>query len=62
MNFFELVVFVSGKRLYKIKKPESNVIVTSCSCIFVSISIQINTFQKSISAYNSKKCIDVCNF
>ncbi|XP_060840474.1 peptide transporter family 1-like [Rhopalosiphum padi] len=32
-----IFIFVCGKRLYKIKKPESNVIVTSFSCIYHAI-------------------------
>jgi hypothetical protein len=34
-----LVIFVLGKRLYIIKKPEGNVVLEVCKCIGVSISV-----------------------
>ncbi|XP_027843456.2 peptide transporter family 1-like [Aphis gossypii] len=37
-----IFIFISGKRLYKIKKPESNVIVTSFSCIYHAIKRRLS--------------------
>ncbi|XP_060880666.1 peptide transporter family 1-like [Metopolophium dirhodum] len=45
-----IFIFVCGKRLYKIKKPESNVIVTSFSCIYHAIKRRL-----SYVSSNSKK-------
>ncbi|XP_050436863.1 peptide transporter family 1-like isoform X2 [Adelges cooleyi] len=35
------IVFISGKRLYKIKKPESNVIVMASKCIYSALKNKI---------------------
>lgn len=45
-----IFIFVCGKRLYKIKKPESNVIVTSFSCIYYAIKRRL-----SYASSNTKK-------
>ncbi|KAL5232675.1 hypothetical protein ACI65C_000085 [Semiaphis heraclei] len=46
-----IFIFVCGKRLYKIKKPESNVIVTSFSCIYHAIKRRLSHVSS-----NTKKC------
>ncbi|XP_025198526.1 peptide transporter family 1 isoform X2 [Melanaphis sacchari] len=37
-----IIIFICGKRLYKIKKPESNVIVTSFSCIYHALKRRLS--------------------
>ncbi|VVC31971.1 Major facilitator superfamily domain,Proton-dependent oligopeptide transporter family,PTR2 family [Cinara cedri] len=44
-----ILVFVSGKNLYKIKKPESNVIARTCSCIYRALKNRITGVQKQSS-------------
>ncbi|XP_050436867.1 solute carrier family 15 member 1-like [Adelges cooleyi] len=48
LMILSLVIFICGKRFYKIKKPESSVITTSFGCIFYAIK------KKSTAIISSK--------
>ncbi|VVC31975.1 Hypothetical protein CINCED_3A008459 [Cinara cedri] len=44
-----IFIFISGKPLYKIKKPESNVIVTTSSCIYNALKKKLSLFSSNIT-------------